>query len=122
MSHVSTAHPQPPDNARQLAHPVYAHTLSGQPPSEWEQLDDHAAAVAGFARRFAGAFGAGDWGELLGRWHDLGKQSAEFQRYIRRADPDAGEEEAAPGRVDHSTFGARHAAGAITGLAVMALS
>lgn len=73
--------------------------------------------MAALARSFAEAFGAGDWGELLGRWHDLGKRSAAFQSYIRLGDPDAGEEKAAPGRVDHSTFGARHAATAINGLA-----
>ncbi|HWE01801.1 MAG TPA: CRISPR-associated helicase Cas3' [Tepidisphaeraceae bacterium] len=74
-------------------------------------MPTHAAAVAGLARQFASPFGAGDWGELLGRWHDLGKRSAEFQAYIRRtSDPDAAENEQAPGRVDHSTFGAQHAA------------
>lgn len=91
---------------------VYAHSLPGRPLSEWELLDDHARRVAHLARSFAAEFGAGDWGELLGRWHDLGKRSDEFQRYIRATgDPDAGEDEGNPaGRVDHSTFGAQHAA------------
>jgi CRISPR-associated endonuclease/helicase Cas3 len=97
---------------------VYAHTLAGHPPSAWEPLDAHAAAVARLARAFAAAFGAGDWGELLGRWHDLGKASAAFQAYIRSSgDPDAAENEHAPGRVDHSTFGARHASRSVPGLA-----
>jgi len=98
---------------------IYAHTLP--PPAtraDWEPLDRHLAEVASLAREFAGAFGAGDWGNLLGRWHDLGKRSDEFQAYIRRtADPDASENEDAPGRVDHSTFGARHASRSFTGLA-----
>lgn len=92
---------------------VYAHSLPGRPKSDWETLDRHAAGVAALARSSAAAFGAGDWGELLGRWHDLGKRSEAFQSYIRLGDPDAGEEEAAPGRVDHSTFPARHAAAAV---------
>lgn len=65
---------------------VYAHSLPGRPQSEWETLDEHAAAVAELARSFAEAFGAGDWGELLGRWHDLGKVQPKFQRYIRGED------------------------------------
>lgn len=77
-------------------------------------LDTHAEAVARLARRFSEAFCAGDWGELLGRWHDVGKQSDAFQDYLcRTANPDAAENEDAPGRVDHATFGARHAAGAV---------
>src|SRR5690606_9585719 len=51
-----------------------------------------------------------------GRWHDLGKRSAEFQEYLRRtADPDASEADQSPGRVDHSTFGAQHAARTLGG-------
>jgi CRISPR-associated endonuclease/helicase Cas3 len=99
------------------ASPIYAHTLEGQPPSAWETLDDHAARVAQFARSFADAFGAGDWGEWLGLWHDLGKRSDEFQRRIGGGDPNAAENETAPGRVDHSTFGARHACRTVRGLA-----
>jgi hypothetical protein len=54
---------------------IYAHTLRGQPPAHWETLATHAAAVASLARVYATAFGAGEWGDLLGRWHDLGKRS-----------------------------------------------
>jgi CRISPR-associated endonuclease/helicase Cas3 len=94
------------DRARTL----YAHTLDGRPPAEWEPLDVHAAQVARLARSFASAFGAGDWGDVLGRWHDLGKGSDDFQSYLFAThDPDAAENESAPGRVDHSTFGAQHA-------------
>jgi CRISPR-associated endonuclease/helicase Cas3 len=95
---------------------IYAHSLPRHPQSEWESLEAHASSVALLARSFSDAFGSGDWGELLGRWHDLGKGSEEFQAYLRAtADPDAGENEDAPGRVDHSTCGARHAAQAIRG-------
>ena len=88
---------------------IYAHT---RPPpatmADWETLEEHAAQVATLARCFAAAFGASDWGELLGQWHDLGKRSDDFQNYLRStADPDAaeGEETSGSGRVDHSTFG-----------------
>ena len=90
---------------------IYAHTLPGRPESEWETLEAHSADVAKLARQFAEQFHAEEWGELVGQLHDLGKRSAEFQAYLSNtADPDAGENEATPGRVDHSTFGARHAA------------
>lgn len=96
--------------------PVHAHSLLGRPPSEWETLEQHAERVAALARSFAATFGADDWGELLGRWHDLGKRSAEFQRYISSgSDSDASEEGSHPARVDHSTFGAQHAATVVGG-------
>jgi CRISPR-associated endonuclease/helicase Cas3 len=77
--------------------------------SDWEPLDAHLEKVAVLAGEFCAAFGAREWGETLGRLHDLGKLSPEFQDYLRNsADVDAGEEQVQrPGRVDHSTFGAR---------------
>lgn len=86
---------------------TFAHTAPGNR-AGWETLDEHSANVAKLAEQFAAAFDAGDWGSLLGWWHDLGKASAAFQSYLGRSDPDACEE--TPGRVDHSTFGARYAA------------
>lgn len=91
--------------------PVYAHTLSGSHPSEWEPLDRHLDEVAALASKFAGAFGASEWGELLGRYHDIGKLSDAFQSYITAATSnpdDAGAMDMHPGRVDHSTYGARY--------------
>ena len=88
----------------------FAHTLP--PPctvADWEPLDRHLEEVSALAADFADAFGAAEWGRVLGRWHDLGKYSEEFQNYlVSSVNPDAGEEET-PGRVDHSTFGARYA-------------
>ena len=60
----------------------------------------------------ADKFGAEDWGRLAGLWHDLGKFQLAFQSYIRREsgfDPEAHLEDAAPGRVNHSSAGALHA-------------
>lgn len=88
----------------------YAHTVPDTPKSAWELLPVHLDEVAEIAGHFASAFGAKDWGLLAGRWHDLGKYSQAFQDYIAGGDPDAGEESTpAKGRVDHSTFGAKHA-------------
>lgn len=79
----------------------------------WEPLSKHLEEVAETAANYASAFGAQDWGRILGECHDLGKGSAEFQQYLRTSsDPaDAGVEGNNPGaRVDHSTFGARYVA------------
>jgi CRISPR-associated endonuclease/helicase Cas3 len=88
----------------------FAHTLP--PPrtiADWEPLRRHLENVAKKAAEFTAAFGAAKWGSLLGRWHDLGKYSEEFQLYLlSSADPDASEL-GSPRRVDHSTFGARYA-------------
>lgn len=71
-------------------------------------LDDHLRGVARIAADFAANFESGDWANIAGIWHDLGKYSTEFQQYIRSVTGyDAHIE--APGRVDHSTAGAIHA-------------
>jgi len=92
----------------------YAHTLADRPPADWETVSDHLCKVASSSSAFAEAFGAQPWGDVLGLYHDLGKLSDDFQRYLRmsgKASVDAGtEDENTPEkRVDHSTFGARFA-------------
>lgn len=78
-----------------------------------EPLREHLQAVAAAARRLSSPELA-DIGELVGAWHDLGKYSDEFQRYIRLASADSDVDESEPGagmrRVDHSTLGAQTAA------------
>jgi len=73
-------------------------------------LEEHLFAVSQLAGQMAADFGAGEWGKLAGLWHDLGKYSPAFQRYIRSA---SGFEvhlvDAAPGKVNHSSAGALHA-------------
>ncbi|CAK0761212.1 CRISPR-associated endonuclease/helicase Cas3 [Gammaproteobacteria bacterium] len=69
------------------------------------ELATHLIETAALARNFAETFGAGDWAELIGLWHDLGKYRPAFQQYI---DPDA-HIEGVKQRVDHSTSGALHA-------------
>ena len=91
-----------------MAH--YAHSLDGRPEEEWETMQQHEDRVAKRCREFLKRINPtlGDWGEVLGRWHDLGKYSKAFQVYIRQSnDPDA-TSETRRGRVDHATAGAQH--------------
>lgn len=69
-------------------------------------LIDHLRGTSQRAERFAGAFNAAGWGRLAGLWHDLGKFSPDFQRYIRAASGLDAHLETKIGRVDHSTPGA----------------
>ncbi len=85
----------------------YAHTLAGRSESDWEPLARHLEEVADLAAHFASAFGAGEWGLAAGLLHDVGKQSAAFQAYLRASAAGKG-----PGRgPDHSTAGAQWAHG-----------
>ena len=94
----------------------YAHSKEGLPETHWEPLEDHLRLVAEGQGRFPGAacfaaaFASADWGRLLGWWHDLGKYSAEFQAYLLRENGYESHLETRPGKVDHSTAGAQHAA------------
>ena len=82
---------------------------------EWREhlLDEHLRGVAQKAADFATNFDSHDWANIAGLWHDLGKYSEEFQRYIKTVSgydrANAHIEGGAPGRVDHSTAGAIHA-------------
>jgi len=88
----------------------YAHSKEGRPPEEWHRLEDHLKSVAELARQFASDFGAGDWGYLVGLWHDLGKYSKEFQKLLfKTSDAHIETKETNHGRVDHSTAGAIYA-------------
>lgn len=80
---------------------------------KFQALEDHLQGVASRAQGFAASFGGEAWAELAGRWHDLGKYAADFQRYLLEANgvevdhEDAGIGDS--GRVDHSAAGALHA-------------
>jgi CRISPR-associated endonuclease/helicase Cas3 len=80
---------------------AYAHSVKGQGISTWEPLDRHLSEVSVLAGQFAAKFGAEDWGQLAGALHDIGKYSDEFQDKLTGR----------IGHVDHSTAGARFAAG-----------
>ncbi|MBF0566480.1 MAG: CRISPR-associated endonuclease Cas3'' [Nitrospirae bacterium] len=72
-------------------------------------LYDHLIGTAHISRKFAAEFGCGGWGYLAGLWHDLGKYSPEFQKYIRSAGGIDAHIEGIKGRVDHSTAGGFYA-------------
>ena len=74
---------------------VYAHSANDA--GEWHDLTEHLQAVAKQSAEFAGVFGAREHGYWLGLWHDLGKFSPEFQRYLRGRG----------GSVDHKRAGAQ---------------
>ncbi len=92
-----------------LPRPFYAHSVEGRPPTDWEPLEVHLRDVACLTARFAAEFEAEPWGELAGRWHDLGKYSAAFQAYLEKENGFEAHLEQYKGRVDHATAGAQHA-------------
>jgi CRISPR-associated endonuclease/helicase Cas3 len=79
---------------------VFAHSKKDAPKSEWHTLRTHLEAVAELAQRFAGKWGAGEWGHYAGLWHDLGKFCADFQAMI------TADAEAEKTKVNHSSAGA----------------
>ncbi|MFW6106848.1 MAG: CRISPR-associated helicase Cas3' [bacterium] len=87
----------------------WAHSAEGRPPEQWHPLAAHLQSVAEHARAFADAFHAGEVARLAGLWHDIGKYSRAFQQRIASANGAQAHLEAQPGRVDHSTAGAKHA-------------
>lgn len=85
-----------------------AHTDPDAPERPVHRLDAHLKGVSEQARKFAHPFGGGEWAELAGLWHDLGKYHPEFQKYLRN-DPDAHVRDGRTGRkrgVNHSLGGA----------------
>lgn len=89
----------------------YAHSLEDQPLDQWQTLEQHLEKTAELCRSFAEQFNAGQWGELAGRFHDLGKGSREFQAYLRnenRIEDEFATYYEPRRKQDHATFGAKH--------------
>lgn len=66
-------------------------------------LEEHLRGTAERAGDFAAAFGCAEWGRIAALWHDLGKYSVEFQRYLLERGP----------KTEHSVIGAQHAVHAL---------
>lgn len=94
----------------------FAHSLPEAEKAAWQGLQEHLLSVARSAARFADAFRAAEWGYAAGLWHDLGKFSEAFQRYLDQAGADYHADEVGDGgrprrgSVDHTSAGAQHAA------------
>jgi CRISPR-associated endonuclease/helicase Cas3 len=84
----------------------YAHSTSFGIET-WELLADHCYNVASLASMFADKFGGSEFGRVLGKWHDLGKYSLEFQSYLKNQNGIDVHSSETTGRVDHSTAGSQ---------------
>lgn len=58
-----------------------AHTPNEK--GQWHDLMEHLRGVAERAKKFGDKFGAGDWAEAAGWWHDVGKVHPKFQAYLK---------------------------------------
>lgn len=74
---------------------------------EWQKLEDHLRNFAKLAREFAEPFRGGDWAELIGWLHDIGKYSQEFQDMLIKTADNNINTEAKVAHPDHSTTGAQ---------------
>ncbi len=88
----------------------YAHSCENDPSRErWQRLEDHLAGVGELAREFAAVFGAAKWGEIAGRWHDLGKGTLPWQAFLRHANEITDKfAEFYEGHPTHAAIGAQH--------------
>ncbi|MEG1617134.1 MAG: CRISPR-associated helicase Cas3' [Bacteroidales bacterium] len=75
---------------------------------ELQTICEHSLGTAKIAKEFARGFGSAEWGEWLGRAHDMGKFSSYFQQYIR-VNSGMVEAEKMMSKEDHSSAGAIYA-------------
>lgn len=69
-----------------------------------QDLVPHLEGVGNLASKFSQEFSNAEWGKLMGLWHDIGKYSELFQKYIRI---NSGYEEGSIlGKTDHTSAGA----------------
>jgi CRISPR-associated endonuclease/helicase Cas3 len=72
---------------------------------EFQELHDHLEGTAILASNFASEFQNGEWGRLLGLWHDIGKYSEDFQNYIKINSGYEENDQKMP-KTDHTSAGA----------------
>lgn len=90
---------------------LYAHSLPGNPnQEEWQLLDQHLHNVGELSAEFAEPFGAAEWGRIAGLWHDVGKFSEAFQRYLSKSHNNDSDITETAVSCDHSTAGAQYLA------------
>jgi CRISPR-associated endonuclease/helicase Cas3 len=69
-----------------------------------QTLLNHLTETSNKSAEFAGMFNDSEWGRLVGLWHDIGKYSDDFQKYLR---VNSGYEEGDNlGKTDHTSAGA----------------
>ena len=93
---------------------TYIAHVRGLDNGEWDKpqpLEDHLKGTAELAGNFAADFDSYEWGYDLGIAHDAGKGTPRWQAYLRDKSGFGYDEEAssetAPGRLDHSSPGAK---------------
>jgi CRISPR-associated endonuclease/helicase Cas3 len=69
-----------------------------------QTMEEHLNEASQLAASFSSKFQNAEWGRLLGKWHDLGKYSAEFQDYIKIISGYIEGEKL--GKTDHTSAGA----------------
>lgn len=88
----------------------YAHTVEGSlSPDDWQKLEDHLNNTADLSRSFAQSFNAQDWGYIVGKMHDIGKYSQEFQQKLLNANGLGKSGKVFSQQVDHKSAGAQFA-------------
>lgn len=87
---------------------IYAHSKKGEPPVNWQPLEEHSGNVAKWAAIFAETFCSQDWAYNVGLLHDLGKADSSFQGYLIRENG-LDDFDYDSGRVNHSSAGAAFA-------------
>ena len=80
-----------------------------------QTVKEHLEGVANLSKLHASKIGLGDYGELIGLLHDLGKYSISFQNYIKsgtnllkQGDVGFVNVDNYKGKIDHSTAGAQY--------------
>ncbi|MFN8679391.1 MAG: CRISPR-associated helicase Cas3' [Thermomicrobiales bacterium] len=85
---------------------MYAHSRNDA--GVRHDLEAHLAAVAALAREYGSAFGGGDFVELAGLLHDIGKMSPAFQAYLAANEREPGKKHRT---VDHKGAGTQASLG-----------